>query len=122
MTGRPPAGLLTGWEQHQYCYLTTVGRVSGRPHTIEIWFVVHEGSVWLLTEPDGGTDWVRNLRREPRVGLRLGAVESDARAEVVDVAPDAPVRGALAGRYAGQGDDLDAWAAGALAVRVTPVG
>jgi hypothetical protein len=21
-----------------FCYLTTTGRVSGRPHTIEIWF------------------------------------------------------------------------------------
>ena len=24
----------------QYCYLTTTGRVSGRPHEIEIWFAV----------------------------------------------------------------------------------
>jgi hypothetical protein len=23
-----------------FCYLTTVGRVSGRPHTIEIWFAL----------------------------------------------------------------------------------
>jgi deazaflavin-dependent oxidoreductase (nitroreductase family) len=108
------------WEQDPYCYLTTVGRVSGRPHTIEIWFVVEAGSAWLLTEPDGGTDWVRNLRREPQVRLRVGAVEVDALAAVVDLPAHADVRRALADRYRHTDDDLDAWAAGALAVRVTP--
>ena len=116
------AGLLDGWERHEYCYLTTVGRVTGRPHTIEIWFVAHEGSAWLLTEPDGRTDWVRNLRREPRVRLRLGEVEADAAAVVVELPPDAAVRNALAARYRHTDAGLDAWAAGALAVRVTPVG
>jgi hypothetical protein len=27
----------------QYCYLTTTGRVTAKPHTIEIWFAL-EGS------------------------------------------------------------------------------
>lgn len=112
--------LFDDWDRHQYCYLTTVGRVSGRAHTIEIWFVVDEGSAWLLTEPDGGTDWVKNLRREPRVRLRVADAEVEATAEVVDLAPDAPVRRTLADRYRHTDDDLDAWAAGALAVRVTP--
>jgi len=117
----PSPSPFAGWEQHPYCYLTTVGRVSGRPHTIEIWFVVEAGSAWLLTEPDGGTDWVRNLRRAPQVRLRVGAVEVDATATVVDLPAQAAVRRALAERYRSTDDDLDAWAAGALAVRVTPL-
>ena len=25
-----------------YCYLTTTGRVTGKPHTIEIWFALEQ--------------------------------------------------------------------------------
>ena len=32
-----------------YCYVTTTGRRSGNPHTIEIWFALHEGRVYLLS-------------------------------------------------------------------------
>lgn len=112
--------VLRDWVHHQYCYLTTSGRVTGRPHTIEIWFVVHEGSAWLFTEPDGATDWVRNLRVQPRVKLRVGDKESSARAEIFELSPDAPVRRAVAERYRSTDSGLDEWARGALVVRVTP--
>ena len=95
-------------------------RVTGRPHTIEIWFVVEDGSAWLFTEPDGDTDWVRNLRREPRVRLRVGVNEVNARAEVVEVSRNAAVRRAVAERYQNADDGLDDWAREALVVRVTP--
>lgn len=110
----------SNWSSHQYCYLTTVGRRTGNLHTIEIWFVVEGGSVWLFTEPDGGTDWVRNLRRDPRVTLRLGEMEVAAHAEVVEAGAGASVRRAVAERYQGSDDNLDEWAKGALVVRVTP--
>jgi len=29
----------------QHCYLTTTGRRGGRPHEIEIWFSINEGTV-----------------------------------------------------------------------------
>lgn len=114
------ASVIHDWAAHQYCYLTTTGRVTGRPHTIEIWFVVEDGSAWLFTEPDGDTDWVRNLRREPRVTLRVGANEVNARAEVVEVSRNAAVRRAVAERYQNADDGLDDWAREALVVRVTP--
>ena len=112
--------VLHDWGHHQYCYLTTSGRVTGKPHTIEIWFVVHEGSAWLFTEPDGATDWVRNLRRQPRVTLRVGDQHCSARAEVVELSPDALVRRAVAERYRSTDSGLDEWARDALVVRVTP--
>lgn len=111
----------SNWIVHQYCYLTTVGRRTGNPHTIEIWFVVEGGSAWLFTDSDGGADWLHNLRQEPRVKLRLGEMEVEARAEVVEIGTDAPVRRAVADRYQGSDDHLDEWARGALVVRVTPI-
>lgn len=46
-----------------YCYVTTTGRTSGNPHTIEIWFAQHGGRVYLLSGGGEGSDWVKNLRR-----------------------------------------------------------
>jgi hypothetical protein len=70
--------LLDGWGQHEDCHLTMVGRVAGAPHTIEIWFAAHDGSAWLFTEPEGRTDWVRNVPRAPGVRLEVGEVEVSA--------------------------------------------
>jgi deazaflavin-dependent oxidoreductase (nitroreductase family) len=113
----------TTWEANEYCYLTTVGRVTGNPHRIEIWFVVDGDSVWLLTERAAETHWVKNLRVNPTVTLEVGELTMEADAEVVANLPaDAPLRARLASRYSPSpdGDNLESWAAGALAVRITP--
>ena len=55
----------------QYCYLTTTGRVSGMPRTVELWFVVHDGKAYAVSGAPDKTDWVRNLRKTPQVGLRI---------------------------------------------------
>ena len=37
--------------EEAFCYLTTVGRVTGRPHTIEIWFAREGSTVYMLSGP-----------------------------------------------------------------------
>jgi hypothetical protein len=91
------------------------------PH--QIWFVVDGESVWLLTERAAETHWVKNLRVNPTVTLEVGELTMEADAEVVANLPaDAPLRARLASRYSPSpdGDNLESWAAGALAVRITP--
>ncbi len=56
-----------------FCYLTTAGRVSGRPHTIEIWFALQGRTLFLLSGGGDRSDWVRNLRRDPAARPRRGA-------------------------------------------------
>jgi deazaflavin-dependent oxidoreductase (nitroreductase family) len=97
----------------QFCHLTTTGRVSGRPHKIEIWFAAHAGRVYLLSELGERSDWVKNLRREPGVGLRIGSVTFRARARVA--APgdeDALARRLIAAKYEDwhEGEALPNWA------------
>ena len=60
-------------ESPAFCYLTTRGRVTGRPHTIEIWFVVMGESAYLMAGGRDRADWVRNLAADPAVTLRVGA-------------------------------------------------
>ena len=58
-----------------FCYLTTTGRVSGRPHTIEIWFALSAGGRTLYILTYRRSDTVANLRKDPDVTVRVGATE-----------------------------------------------
>ncbi len=46
-----------------------------------MWFAYEVGAVWLRTDHD--TDWYRNLRRDPRCRIRLGATELAANREPI---------------------------------------
>src|SRR4029453_632468 len=61
-----------------FCYLTAAGRVSGRPHTIEIWFAMRGRTLYLLSGGGDRSDWVRNLLRRPEVTVRLGRRDAPA--------------------------------------------
>ena len=73
----------------QYLYLTTTGRVSGQPREIEIWFVELDGKYYILAEHFQRAQWVQNIKREPRVQVRLGDRHFDATARVLDEQRDA---------------------------------
>lgn len=101
-----------------FCYITTTGRVTGNPHTIEIWFALL-GSVLYIMAGDGErSDTVRNLRQQPSVQVRLGNVTNEATARVVmDAGEDALARRLLVQKYQpGLGDDLTSWGRTALPV------
>jgi deazaflavin-dependent oxidoreductase (nitroreductase family) len=65
-----------------YLYLTTLGRVSGQPREIEIWFTEHGGHFYLVAERECA-NWVRNILSQPQVKVRVGDAEFDAVARVV---------------------------------------
>ena len=104
-----------------FCYLTTIGRHSGTPHTIEIWFARSGPTLYLLAGGRERADWVRNLMAAPAVRVRVGEVHHEARARVVVAGSDEDVlaRRLLLERYQAPGsDDLEAWGRTALAVAV----
>jgi deazaflavin-dependent oxidoreductase (nitroreductase family) len=109
---------------HAFCYLTTTGRVSRRPHTIEIWFALHGRTLYLLSGGGDRSDWVRNLQRDPAVTVRLGRRDADelpGRARVVEAGTDEDelARRLVAGKYQpGYGGDLSGWRRSALPVAV----
>ncbi len=57
----------------EYLYLTTTGRVTGKPREIEIWFVESGGKFYVLAEHRHTARWVRNNLKNPYVHVRVGA-------------------------------------------------
>ncbi len=102
----------------EYCYLTTQGRRTGSPHTIEIWFAVDRGVVYMMAGGRDTADWVQNLIANPTVRLRIGDHDWSARARLVvaDTEEDERVRPLLREKYANASDDLVGWARSALPV------
>lgn len=104
-----------------FAYLTTIGRRSGKRHTIEIWFALRDSTLYLLSGGGDSADWVRNLRKTSSVRVRIGGqtLEGTAR-EVTTPAEDALARELLDGKYMSwkPGRRLSSWARGALPVAV----
>jgi deazaflavin-dependent oxidoreductase (nitroreductase family) len=71
-----------------FCYLTTRGRVSGRPHEIEIWFARDGATLYLMAGAGDRSDWVRNLVAEPAVTVRVRGVTFAAFARVLEAGTD----------------------------------
>src|SRR3990172_9503489 len=63
------AKLLPRLAGEEYCYLTTTGRLSGRPHEIEIWFAIEEDTLYLLSGGGGGAGWGEKPRDTPPTTL-----------------------------------------------------
>ncbi len=92
-------------QEPQFLYLTTIGRKSGKPHQIEIWFVHHHEGYYLVNE-GGQTDWLRNIRATPAVTFCIGTRNTpqiDGIGRVVDEAAEpelaATVRALMNAKY-----------------------
>jgi deazaflavin-dependent oxidoreductase (nitroreductase family) len=68
----------------QVLHLTTIGRVTGRPREVEIWFIVYHEKFYLFSERREAAGWVKNIRRNPNVSVRFGKCIVKAVARVLD--------------------------------------
>ncbi len=105
-----------------FCYLTTTGRRSGDPHRIEIWFALHDGTIYLLSGGRGRSDWVRNAIASPHVSVELGDDVRTGTARLVtpDTHEDRLARRLLVEKYRSREDDLASWGRTSLAVAIDP--
>ena len=113
--------LLANLAREDFCYLTTTGRVSGRPHQIEIWFGAQNSSIYLMAGGGHGSDWVKNLLKDPNVTVKIAKHEFAGTARLVkDELEETTARNMLADKYKEREDDgsLSEWARTALPVAI----
>jgi deazaflavin-dependent oxidoreductase (nitroreductase family) len=107
-----------------FCYLTTTGRRTGRPHRIEIWYAPDGDTLYLLAGAGMESDWVQNLVADPAVLVEVDGAARAAHGRVLDDGPEAERARSLvfdkyAPRYEG---DLTAWRERALPVAISVAG
>jgi len=105
--------------REDFCYLTTTGRATGKPHTIEIWFALNRRTLYMLSGGRDSSDWVKNIRRRPQVTVRIGEISFGGFGRVVeDLEEDALARRLLLDKYRSGRRDLTKWGHTALPVAV----
>jgi deazaflavin-dependent oxidoreductase (nitroreductase family) len=105
--------------REDFCYLTTTGRATGKPHTIEIWFALNRRTLYMLSGGRDSSDWVKNIRRRPQVTVRIGEISFGGFGRVVeDPEEDALARRLLLDKYRSGRRDLTKWGHTALPVAV----
>ena len=112
---------LANLKAEEYCYLTTTGRVTGKPHEIEIWFGLHETTLYLLSGGMDKSDWVKNLLKHPVVSVRVAKQTFAGTARLVkDEKEETLARYLLAEKHQEweEGRTLSEWARTALVVGI----
>ena len=106
-----------------YCYLTTTGRKTGRPHRIEIWYAADGDTLYLLAGGGRSSDWVRNLLAEPALLVEVDGEMRPGRGRVVEDGEESQrARTLVFDKYAPRsGSDLTDWRERALPIAIDPV-
>jgi len=68
----------------QFLYLTTIGRMTGKEHQIEIWFVKYEGKYYVISERREKAQWVQNIIHYPKVSFTVGDNKINGNARIVN--------------------------------------
>lgn len=122
----PSTGIEPGAGDQPYAWLTTIGRRSGEPRTVELWFVLQGRTVHFLAGGGEDAQWVRNAEAEPAVKLRLGqrTYAGRVRRPEPGSGEEAAARRRMATKYQGwrDGRPLSGWAREALCIAVDLAG
>jgi deazaflavin-dependent oxidoreductase (nitroreductase family) len=96
----------------KFIHLTTIGRRSGKPHTVELWFAVRNGRVFLSHEGKE-SDWIKNIKGNGQVSFEIGGRNFGGKARCLEDGTDEAWTGkvALYEKYYGKatGDVIEDW-------------
>jgi deazaflavin-dependent oxidoreductase (nitroreductase family) len=68
----------------EYLYLTTIGRKTGQPHEIEIWYVAFNNCYYLVAEQRERSHWVQNIQKTASIRFWLNGKSYSGTGRIVD--------------------------------------
>ncbi len=70
-------------ERTDYMDLTTKGRKTGKPRTVELSYVLQGDEILCLAGSGGNVDWYQNLLRHPNISVSVGKMKLKDKAEPI---------------------------------------
>jgi hypothetical protein len=107
----------------KYIYLTTKGRKTGNPHTVELWFAVKKGKVYLSHEGKY-TDWMKNIIKDNCIEFKIGKSKFKGKANIIkENKVFETAKYALYHKYYGKTskDVIDDWFSESTAIEITNI-
>ena len=77
-----PKKTIESVKDEKYIHLTTLGRKTGKPHEVELWFALGDGKLYLSHEGEH-TDWMKNLAKNGKVSVKIGSLKFDVLAKIL---------------------------------------
>lgn len=106
-------------DREEFCYVTTVGRRTGKPHTIEIWFAARNATLYILAGGGDRADFVQNLVADPSAVVKIGEHAYRGTGRIVTERDELKIARELVPiKYAHREDGLEEWAQTALPVAI----
>jgi deazaflavin-dependent oxidoreductase (nitroreductase family) len=110
--------------REKHIYLTTRGRKTGKPHTVELWFAVAGKKVYLSHE-GAYSDWMKNIVEDGRVEFKIAKIQFKGNARIAKGVDEAFELGkhALYLKYYGNADEdtIDDWFSESTIVEISMI-
>jgi deazaflavin-dependent oxidoreductase (nitroreductase family) len=106
-------------DREEFCYVTSVGRRTRKPHTIEIWFAARRNILYILAGAGQNADWVQNIEADPSAVVKIGDHAYRGMGRIVSEKDEATLaRTLIPTKYAHREDGLEEWALTALPIAI----
>ena len=113
---------LGGLSREQFIHLSTIGRVTGKTHTVELWFAWRNGKVYLSHEGER-SDWMKNIQTNPDVKFEIGGKLFSGKGRVFEKGDEfEDGKSALYEKYYGKApkEKVDDWFSLSKVIALTP--
>jgi hypothetical protein len=108
----------------KYIYLTTRGRKTGNPHTVELWFAIAGKEIYLSHE-GACTDWMKNILEDSRVEFKIGKTQFKGNARIAEAGKVFELgKHALYLKYYGKADEdtINDWFSESTIIEISMIG
>ena len=96
----PIDALKEGLSKNDEITISVTGRKSGRTISNPVWFVLQNGTLYLLPVKGSDTGWYKNVLKNPAIQIQAGDAKAEVKlTAVTDTKQVAPVVEKFRGKY-----------------------